>query len=147
MAKPRVLFLCTGNSCRSQIAEGWLRELAGERFEALSAGTDPQGLNPGAVETMAAVGVDITGQTSDAIGEFLSDPPELVVTVCGHAAENCPTFPGATNIQHWPFHDPAHAQGTPEEIRAEFAGVRDVIRARIAEWLDAGAPLADGDDA
>jgi len=139
MTRPRVLFLCTGNSCRSQMAEGWLRELAGDRFEVLSAGTAPQGLNPRAVETMAEAGVDISGQTSDAIGEFLADPPELVVTVCRHAAENCPTFPGATNIVHWPFADPADAEGTDEEIRAEFAGVRDVIRGRITEWLEAGA--------
>ncbi len=144
MTKPRVLFLCTGNSCRSQIAEGWLRELAGERFDVLSAGTNPQGLNPGAVETMGAVGVDISGQTSDAIGEFVADPPELVVTVCGHAAENCPTFPGATNIVHWPFPDPADAQGTEEEVRAQFARVRDVIRTRIAEWIEAGASLNHG---
>ena len=83
----RVLFLCTGNSCRSQMAEGWLRHLAGEHFEALSAGTHPVGMNPGAVAAMSAVGIDISAQSSDSITEYLEDPPELVVTVCDRAAE------------------------------------------------------------
>lgn len=139
--KPRVLFLCSGNSCRSQMAEGWLRQLAGERFEALSAGTHPQGLNPGAVRSMAAAGVDIGGQRSQSIEEFLEDPPELVVSVCDQAAETCPVFPAATQRQHWPFEDPAHATGSVQEVRVFFDRVRDAIRERIETWLAAGAPL------
>ncbi|MFT5050548.1 MAG: arsenate reductase [Chlamydiales bacterium] len=133
--KRRVLFLCTGNSCRSQMAEGWLRALAGERFECLSAGTAPQGINPRAVAAMEACGIDISGQVSQHIDEFLAAPPDLVVTVCDHAAESCPTFPGTTDVVHWPFPDPAHAQGSEAEIAAEFAAVRDAIRERLEEWL------------
>ncbi len=141
MKRPRVLFLCTGNSCRSQIAEGWLRHLAGDRFEALSAGVAPQGLNPGAVATMAEVGIDISGQTSDDLAAYLAHPPELVVTVCDHAAERCPLLPGATRVVHWPFVDPAHAEGSDEEVRALFATVRDTIRGTLTRWLEAGAPF------
>lgn len=141
--KPRVLFLCTGNSCRSQLAEGWLRHLAGDRLVALSAGTHPQGVNPRAIAVMAEVGVDISGHTSDVITDFLGDPPELVITVCGNAAETCPTFPGATQVLHWPFPDPADATGSEEEILAEFRAVRDAVRARITTWLEEGAePLS-----
>ena len=141
---PSVLFLCTGNSCRSQMAEGWLRQLASERFECLSAGTEAHGLNPRAVEAMAAAGVDIAGARSKTIDAFRASPPDLVVTVCGDAAESCPTFPGATRVVHWPFPDPAGATGTDAEIRAEFAAVRDAIRARIEAWLAAGAPFDAG---
>ncbi len=140
---PRVLFLCTGNSCRSQMAEGWLRALAGGRVEALSAGTDPHGLNPRAVQVMAEAGVDVSGQTSDAIEDYLDAPPELVIAVCTHAAENCPTFPGATRVERWPFDDPAAATGSEDEVLAVFRRVRDEIRERIATWLDEGAaPLS-----
>jgi len=121
------------------MAEGWLRELAGERFECLSAGTNPQGVNPRAVAAMKARGVDISAQDSQHIDAFLAAPPDLVVTVCDHAAESCPTFPGTTAIVHWPFDDPAHAQGSEAEIEAQFARVRDEIRERIDAWLQAGA--------
>lgn len=141
---PSVLFLCTGNSCRSQMAEGWLRHLAGDRFECLSAGTEAHGLNPRAVESMAAAGVDVTGARSKTIDEFRADPPDLVVTVCGDVAESCPAFQGATRVVHWPFPDPAGATGTDAEIQAEFAAVRDAIRARIEAWLAAGAPFEEG---
>jgi arsenate reductase len=133
--KPRVLFLCTGNSCRSQIAEGWLRHLAGDRYTSLSAGTDPQGLNPRAIETMAEAGVDISGQTSDAIGSFESDPPDVVIAVCDAAAEACPTLPGAPLVLRWPFPDPAGATGEEAAVRAVFAEVRDSIRERIESWV------------
>jgi len=139
--RARVLFLCTGNSCRSQMAEGWLRHLAGERFESLSAGTDPQGLNPRAVAVMGEVGVDIAEQRSQSIDGFPGEPPELVVTVCDRAAAACPTFPGAMRVVHWPFPDPAGATGSEEEILAQFRAVRDSIRARLDAWLESGAPL------
>ena len=140
---PRVLFLCTGNSCRSQMAEGWLRKMAGGRIEALSAGTDPVGMNPGALAAMAAQGVDIGAQQSQDIAEFSSDPPELLIAVCERAAESCPTLPGATQVLRWPFPDPAHATGTPDEVAAEFESVCLAIRARIVDWLAEGAqPLS-----
>lgn len=131
----RVLFLCTGNSCRSQMAEGFLRELGGPDFEVLSAGTRPQSLNPGAVRAMRDAGIDISSQTSNAITEYLDDPPDLVVTVCGNAREDCPTFPGSTHVEHWPFEDPAEARGSEEEVALVFDTVRDSIRARIERFL------------
>lgn len=139
----RVLFLCTGNSCRSQMAEGWLRHLAGRRFEALSAGVDPDGLNPRAVRAMAEVGVDVSGQTSDPIGDYLDDPPDVVISVCDRAEKSCPVFPGNVRRLRWLFPDPAAATGTDEEVMGEFRAVRDAIRARIESWLAAGAPLDD----
>ena len=137
---PRVLFLCTGNSCRSQMAEGWLRHLVAGRVVALSAGTRPGGVNPLAVEIMAEVGVDLSAHTSDSIAEYVSDPPDLVIAVCSAAAENCPVFPGSTQVLSWPFDDPADAQGSDEEVRAFFRRVRDEIRDRLQEWLDEGCP-------
>jgi len=133
---PRVLYLCTGNSCRSQMAEGLLRNLAGARFEALSAGTHPVGVNPRAVAAMNAIGIDISAQRSKSIDDFLSDPPDYVVTVCDRARESCPTFPGVTQLVRWSFDDPADATGSDEEIMAEFARVRDEIRASIERWLE-----------
>jgi arsenate reductase (thioredoxin) len=134
-ARTRVLFLCTGNSCRSQIAEGWLRHLAGDRFESLSAGTDPEGLNPRAIATMAEVGIDISAQRSEAISSYLEDPLEVVITVCDRAATSCPTLPGATELVRWSFPDPAEARGSEAELLAVFAKVRDSIRARVEEWV------------
>ena len=138
--KPRVLFLCTGNSCRSQMAEGWARHLLGERVEACSAGTDPHGLNPLAVRAMQEAGVDISGHTSESIEQYLADPPDLVIAVCSHAAENCPRFPGATQVLRWPFDDPADAAGSDEEVRAFFRRVRDEIRVKLQGWVEAGFP-------
>ena len=140
--KPRVLFLCTGNACRSQMAEGWLRRLAGDRVEALSAGVDPRGVNPLAVRVMAEAGVDLSGHTSDPIQDYLVDPPGVVIAVCDRAAESCPTFPGATEVLLWPFLDPAGATGSEEEVLAVFREVRDAIRARIEAWLEASLPVA-----
>lgn len=137
----RVLFLCTGNSCRSQMAEGWLRSLAPDSIVALSAGTKPQTVNPGAVRAMSACDVDIAAQSSKSIEEFVADPPELVITVCDAAAEVCPTLPGSVHVLHWPFDDPADATGTESEIVVVFERVRDEIRTRIEAWLAAGAPL------
>ncbi|WP_025323185.1 arsenate reductase ArsC [Deferrisoma camini] len=136
-SKKRVLFLCTGNSCRSQMAEGWLRHLAGDRYEVFSAGTRPQGLNPLAVRVMAEAGVDISGHTSDPVEKYLGQDFDLVVTVCGGAKESCPVFVGRVkDRQHWPFDDPAGATGTQEQILAVFRRVRDEIRARVEAFLN-----------
>ena len=140
---PRVLFLCTGNACRSQMAEGWLRHLAGDRLVSLSAGTDPHGLNPRAVAAMADAGIDISGQTSDHLDDYLAHPPEMVIAVCSNAADNCPTMPGNTEVLCWPFPDPAPGGvdegANEEETRARFHEVRDAIRERIESWLASGA--------
>jgi arsenate reductase len=143
--RPSVLFLCTGNSCRSQMAEAWLRHLTAGRVVALSAGTNPVGINPRAVAVMEEVGIDLGGHSSDSIEDYLADPPDVVIAVCSNAAETCPTFPGATIVLRWPFDDPAHFEGTDEEVLPEFRRVRDEIKARIEEWLDAGLPpLGEG---
>lgn len=117
------------------MAEGWLRELGGDRFDVVSAGIEAHGLNPRAVATMGEVDVDITGQGSTLIGDVLDPAPDLVVTVCDHAAKNAPELPARTQVVHWPFPDPAHVVGSDEEVRAQFADVRDAIRARIETWL------------
>lgn len=132
--KPRVLFLCTGNSCRSQMAEGWARHLLGERVEACSAGTDPHGLNPLAVRAMQEAGVDISGHTSKTVEACDPDTLALVVTVCGHADENCPMFPGTTRVVHRGFDDPpklAAGAKTDEDAMPHYRRVRDEIRAFI----------------
>ena len=134
--KKRVLFLCTGNSCRSQMAEGWLRHLGSDRYEALSAGTRPQGVNPLAVRVMAEAGVDISEQRSKSVDEFLGQDIDLLVTVCGGAKESCPVFLGAVkDRQHWPFDDPAQAAGTDEEVLAIFRRVRDEIRRAVEGFV------------
>ncbi|MDQ6986206.1 MAG: arsenate reductase (thioredoxin) [Mariprofundaceae bacterium] len=129
--KQKVLFLCTGNACRSQMAEGWLKHLGGERFEVYSAGIVAHGKNPRAIAAMQAAGVDISGQKSEALDPALLNSIDLLVTVCGHADERCPVVPVSCEKQHWPFDDPAKARGTEEEIMAEFYQVRDQIRDRI----------------
>ncbi|HZR29447.1 MAG TPA: arsenate reductase ArsC [Terriglobales bacterium] len=131
--KPKVLFLCTGNSARSQMAEGFLRHFAGEDFEALSAGTNPGRLNPLAVQAMAELGIDISRQFSKNVTQFLGAPIQHVVTVCDNARETCPVFPGAARFLHWSFPDPAAAQGTQEEKLAVFREIRDQIETRIKQ--------------
>jgi arsenate reductase len=131
--KPKVLFLCTGNSARSQIAEGYLRHVAGERFEALSAGIDPKGLNPLAVEAMREVGIDISSQESKDVVTLLGQHVPYVVTVCDNAKERCPIFPGTWEFLHWSFEDPAEAVGSHEERLAVFRRVRDEIVMHIDE--------------
>ena len=142
MARKRVLFLCTGNSCRSQMAEGWLNHLGGETHEAVSAGTSPTGeVHPLAVEVMAEAGVDISGQESKGVANFLTiaGKPDVVVTVCEAAADNCPVFPGDGEKVHIPFDDPAEATGGDAEVRATFARVRDEIKTTIEHALKAGS--------
>ena len=134
--KLKVLFLCTGNSCRSQMAEGLLRHLAGDRFEVASGGTRPAGLNPEAVEAMKELGIDISHHRSKNVDEFVGQPLDWVITVCDLAKESCPVFPGAVSRLHWSFEDPAAATGSPEERWAVFRRVRDDIAERIREFIE-----------
>jgi arsenate reductase (thioredoxin) len=130
----KVLFLCTGNSCRSQMAEGWARHLKGDGIEAYSAGIEPHGLNPDAVRVMAEAGVDISGQRSKHVSEFQGVEFDWVVTVCGHAHESCPVFPGKAKVIHVAFDDPPRlaADARIEEERlAPYRRVRDEIRAFV----------------
>lgn len=135
MSRRRVLFLCTHNSARSQMAEGWLRSLAGDHFEASSAGTEATGVHPLAARAMAEVGIDLSGHASKILDRFLGEPWDHVVTVCDSAAERCPVFPGAFERLHWSFPDPSQATGSEEERLAVFRRVRDEIGARIRAWL------------
>jgi len=136
----RVLFLCTGNSCRSQMAEGLLRELCGPDIVSLSAGAHPSGyVHPLAVEVMQELEIDISTHRSKSIHDFQPPagvPPDVVISVCDNAAEECPVFPGpAVQRLHWPFFDPADAIGTEDEKRAVFRRVRDEIHSAIQDYL------------
>jgi arsenate reductase len=136
-AKPTILVLCTGNSCRSHLAEGLLREAAGDLFEIASAGSKPAGyVHPLAIRAMAEVGLDISTHHSKHMSEFLDRPVETVITVCGNADQACPIFPGQVNRHHWPFDDPAHATGTEEEQLAVFRRVRNEIRRVFTAYAD-----------
>lgn len=127
--KPTVLILCTGNSCRSHLAEGILRTVAGDILTVASAGSKPAGyVHPMAIKAMQEIGIDISGHTSKHMNEFLGARIETVITVCGNADQACPIFPGQVNRHHWPFEDPAHATGTEEEKMAVFRRVRNEIR-------------------
>jgi arsenate reductase len=135
--KQRVLFLCTHNSARSQMAEGLLHALAGDRFEAMSAGTEATHVRPLAIRAMRELGVDISGQESKTLDRYLREPFDYVITVCDDANEACPFFPGAANRLHWSFEDPSRAKGSEEERLAVFRSVRDRIRQRIEDDLGA----------
>jgi arsenate reductase len=129
MSKPLVLILCTGNSCRSHLAEAILRRAAGDVIEVASAGSKPAGyVHPEALAVLQEIGLDASAHHSKHLSEFLDRPVATVITVCGNADQVCPVFPGQVNRYHWGFSDPAHATGTPEEIRAEFRRVRDQIK-------------------
>lgn len=133
--KPTVLILCTGNSCRSHMAEGILREAAGDSLDVQSAGSNPAGyVHPKAIQVMKEIGIDISNHQSKHMNEFLARDVETVITVCGKADQVCPMFPGQLNRHHWGFDDPAHASGTEEEIVAEFRRVRDEIRLTFAAY-------------
>jgi arsenate reductase len=138
MKKTRVLFLCTHNSSRSQMAEGLLRHLAGDRFEVMSAGTEATFVRPETIKAMAELGVDISGQESKTLERYLGEPFDYVVTVCDDANEACPVFPGARNRLHWSFRDPSRAEGGKEERLEVFRTVRDEIQARISQELITG---------
>jgi arsenate reductase len=131
----RVLFLCTHNSARSQMAEGLLRHLAGDRFEAHSAGTEATHVRLLAIRAMDETGVDITGQESKTLDRYLEEPFDYVITVCDDANEACPFFPGAKNRLHWSLEDPSRAEGSEDERLAIFRKVRDEIRDRIEQEL------------
>ena len=136
--KPTVLILCTGNSCRSHMAEGILRAAAGVILDAQRAGSKPAGyVHPLAIKALAEVGIDISAHHSKHMDEFLSQDVETVITVCGNADQACPMFPGQLNRHHWGFDDPAHATGSEDEQMAVFRRVRDEIR-RVFEAYAAG---------
>lgn len=128
-SKPRVLILCTGNSCRSHMAEGILRHAAGDLFEVFSAGSDPAGhVHPKAIAALAEIGIDIARHTSKHMNDFLSQDIDTVITVCGNADQACPTFPGQASRHHWGFEDPARATGSEAEIMSAFRRIRDEIK-------------------
>lgn len=130
MTQPLILILCTGNSCRSHLAEGILREAIGSGYRIASAGSKPAGyVHPLAIKAMSEIGLDISGHHSKHLDEFLTEQVETVITVCGNADQACPMFPGQVNRHHFPFDDPAHATGSEEEQLLVFRRVRDEIRA------------------
>jgi len=138
MNKPTILILCTGNSCRSHLAEGILQKALGDGYDVGSAGSKPAGyVHPLAIRVMQEIGVDISGHRSKHLEEFLNQPVETVITVCGKADQTCPMFPGQVNRYHWGFDDPAHAIGTEEQKLAVFRRVRDEIT-KVFEAYAAG---------
>lgn len=136
-ALKRVLILCTGNSARSQMAEGLLRTLSAGALEVYSAGTAPSQVNPLAIRAMAERGIDISQHRSKHLNEFLAQPFDVVITVCDQAAEVCPVFPGRAERIHWSFPDPAAAQGTEEERMNAFRQVRDALETQLKSWWQA----------
>jgi arsenate reductase (thioredoxin) len=135
MTRQRVLFICTHNSARSQMAEGLLRALGGDRFKAFSAGTEATAVRPLAVAALAELGIDISRQASKTLDRYREQPFDAVITVCDQANETCPIFPNAARRLHWSFPDPSQATGAPEEQLAVYRRVRDAIRARIETEL------------
>lgn len=132
---PRVLFLCTHNSARSQMAEGLLRELGGARFEALSAGTEATYVRPLAIKAMAELDIDISEQRSKVLTEYLQQSFDYVITVCDQANESCPVFPGAAQRLHWSFPDPSKAAGDEQAQLQTYRHVRDRIADRLKQWI------------
>ena len=143
---PNVLFLCTGNSCRSQIAEGWLRHLAGDRFSAYSAGLEPSSLNPLAVEAMQEIGIDISGQHSKDVVGLLGQHFPYIITVCDRARDSCPIFPGVCIRQHWPIEDPARAPGSHDQRMQVFRTTRDEIGAQVRSFIQASNAVQASSD-
>lgn len=135
MTKDAILVLCTGNSARSQMAEGLLRRAFGDRFEIFSAGTKPSVLRAEAIAVMAEIGIDISGQRSKSVDEFTGRPFRYVITVCDNARESCPVFPAQTERIHWSFEDPAAVNGTLTEREAAFRRIRDQIAQRVAGFV------------
>ena len=134
---PLILILCTGNSCRSHLAEGLLRAAVGDKYRVASAGSKPAGyVHPLAIKAMSEIGIDISAHQSKHMNDFLSDKVETVITVCGNADQACPMFPGQVNRHHWPFDDPAHATGSEEEQLAVFRRVRDEIKAVFGAYAN-----------
>lgn len=133
--KLKILFLCTGNSCRSQMAEGYARYYGGDRLEFYSAGISPVGVNPRAVSVMKEAGIDISGQTSKAIDRDILDQADIIITLCGDARESCPLAPGKVEKRHWALEDPARAKGTEAEIMDKFRSVTDQISSLVKELI------------
>jgi len=133
--KQRVLFICTHNSARSQMAEGFLRALAGDRFEVASAGTEATRVHPLAVRAMTEVGLDLSRHTSKVVDEFAEQPWDYVITVCDAANEACPVFPKKANRLHWSFEDPSQATGSDDQRLEVFRRVRDQIQRRVTDWM------------
>jgi arsenate reductase (thioredoxin) len=131
----KVLFLCTGNSARSQMAEGFLKKMGQGRFEVSSAGIAPVGINPNAIQVMQEIGIDISDQSSDAINRELLNQIDLLITLCGDARESCPVVPAKVEKRHWALEDPARAEGSELEVLEKFREIRDLIRAYVEELL------------
>lgn len=131
----KVMFLCTGNSCRSQMAEGFLRALGKDRFEVHSAGLFPAGLHPRAVAVMEEIGIDISGQKSKEIDEALLGKMDIVITLCGNAEKYCPSVPTSVKRLHWPIEDPVGTRGTEEKIMSAFRKTRDEIKEKIESFI------------
>ncbi len=133
----KVLFLCTGNSCRSQMAEAWLRELGGDDFAVYSAGLEPHGVNPNTITVMEELGIDMSSHRSKSLDEYMGKIDfDYLITVCSNADERCPFFPGMGTRMHWPFEDPAAFDGPEDEKLNVFRQTRDQIRDKIQSWLD-----------
>ena len=131
-----ILYLCTGNSCRSQMAEGWTRRLDGDRVEVQSAGIEAHGKNPRAIDIMQEAGIDISDQESTIVSEEMLQRADVVVTVCGHADEQCPMLPTGVKKVHWPLTDPAKATGSKQDIMNEFRSTRDEVEMRVRDLLN-----------
>ncbi|MEK4385590.1 arsenate reductase (thioredoxin) [Solibacillus sp. FSL W7-1464] len=136
MTKKILYFLCTGNSCRSQMADGWAKELLPDDWEVYSAGIETHGVNPNAIKAMNEVGIDISNHTSDLIDEEILKTATLVVTLCGDAADKCPVTPPDVRREHWGFEDPAKAVGSADEKWLVFQQVRDAIGTRIEQFVN-----------
>jgi arsenate reductase (thioredoxin) len=135
--KIKVLFLCTGNSCRSQMSEAWLNELGGDRFAVYSAGLEPHGVHPLTIKVMEETGYDMSDHRSKHLDEFVGEVEfDFLITVCGNADERCPVFPGMGQRLHWPFEDPAGFEGPQDQKLALFRKVRDQIKNKIQGWLE-----------
>ncbi|MFL2436933.1 MAG: arsenate reductase ArsC [Verrucomicrobiales bacterium] len=143
MSKPKVLILCTGNSCRSHMAEGILRNAASELIEVASAGSNPSGyVHPNAITALEEIGIDISSHTSKHMNDFLDQDIHTVITVCGNADQECPTYPGQFHRHHWGFEDPAHAEGSEDEVMEVFRKVRNEIKL-VFEAYAAGIKAAN----
>jgi arsenate reductase (thioredoxin) len=140
LRKPRVVFLCIGNACRSPIGEGWLRHLAGDRFEVSSGGVHPIGVQALSIQVMREVGVDISAQTSSYVHAELDPPPDVLIALSNSALEEAPPIPSATHVLRWPIPDPYAVRGDENTVLRAYRGTRDEIRERLEEWLADGAP-------
>lgn len=137
--KKKVLFLCTGNSCRSQIGEGLMRHLAGDRYDVYSAGVEPSRIHPMSILVMNEIGIDISQQSSDDVSDYLNSGIDIVISVCDHAAQTCPTFPGNVERIHWGLKDPFHGWDVDESKLPDYRQTREDLKQRIQDYLSAQA--------